>query len=194
MAIEGDHGSQPFVCPPNLHTFSASSARWEADQREFFRPAIATSINRARQAQTNETTKRRPVLMSGLAFGPFRPYLPHQQWRDQKKTDRRDFLSRQPARGPFWRMLSQAMPGKGISSCARPTPGPAIFVNAWFRDHNRRRSLGAGGRYPGIPPSPKASMRTRIIRLQGRHDLRGQVSLTRPGMAHTIIAFPFPAA
>jgi hydroxyquinol 1,2-dioxygenase len=35
--------------------------------------------------------------------------------------------------GPFWRMQSPATPN-GASIVRSPTPGPAIFVDAWFRD------------------------------------------------------------
>ena len=44
--------------------------------------------------------------------------------------------------GPFWRMHSPAMQN-GASIVRSPTPGPAIFVNAWFRDRNRRPVVGA---------------------------------------------------
>lgn len=45
--------------------------------------------------------------------------------------------------GPFWRMHSPATQN-GESIVRSPTPGPALFVNAWFKDgggapHHRRR-------------------------------------------------------
>src|SRR6266849_5755933 len=39
--------------------------------------------------------------------------------------------------GPFWRMHSPATQNGG-SIVRSPTPGPALFVNAWFRDRNRQ--------------------------------------------------------
>src|ERR1700676_1611044 len=44
--------------------------------------------------------------------------------------------------GPFWRMHSPATPNGG-SIVRSPTPGPAMFVNAWFRDRNRAPIAGA---------------------------------------------------
>jgi hydroxyquinol 1,2-dioxygenase len=44
--------------------------------------------------------------------------------------------------GPFWRMHSPATPNGG-SIVRSPTPGPALFVNAWFRDRNRQPVVGA---------------------------------------------------
>ncbi len=43
--------------------------------------------------------------------------------------------------GPFWRMHSPATPNGG-SIVRSPTPGPSMFVNAWFRDRNRRPVAG----------------------------------------------------
>src|SRR5215831_9898990 len=37
--------------------------------------------------------------------------------------------------GPFWRMHSPRLPN-GASIVRSPTPGSALFVNAWFRDRN----------------------------------------------------------
>jgi catechol 1,2-dioxygenase len=37
--------------------------------------------------------------------------------------------------GPFWRMHSPRLPN-GASIVRSPTPGPALFVNAWFKDRN----------------------------------------------------------
>ncbi|HLH96818.1 MAG TPA: dioxygenase [Xanthobacteraceae bacterium] len=44
--------------------------------------------------------------------------------------------------GPFWRMHSPATPNGG-SIVRSPTPGPALFVNAWFRDRSGKPVAGA---------------------------------------------------
>jgi hydroxyquinol 1,2-dioxygenase len=44
--------------------------------------------------------------------------------------------------GPFWRMHSPPTPNGG-SIVRSPTPGPAMFVNAWFKDRNGRPIAGA---------------------------------------------------
>jgi catechol 1,2-dioxygenase len=44
--------------------------------------------------------------------------------------------------GPFWRMHSPRLPN-GASIVRSPTPGPALFVNAWFEDRNGRPIAGA---------------------------------------------------
>ena len=41
--------------------------------------------------------------------------------------------------GPFWRMHSPVTPNGG-SIVRSPTPGPALFVNAWFKDKKASRS------------------------------------------------------
>jgi catechol 1,2-dioxygenase len=44
--------------------------------------------------------------------------------------------------GPFWRMHSPATPNGG-SIVRSPTPGPALFVNAWFKDKSGQPIEGA---------------------------------------------------
>ena len=44
--------------------------------------------------------------------------------------------------GPFWRMHSPITPN-GASIVRSPTPGPALFVDAWFRDREGRPVVGA---------------------------------------------------
>ena len=44
--------------------------------------------------------------------------------------------------GPFWRMHSPVTPNGG-SIVRSPTPGPALFVDAWFRDGQGRPVAGA---------------------------------------------------
>ena len=44
--------------------------------------------------------------------------------------------------GPFWRMSSPPTPNGG-SIVRSPTPGPALFVKAWFRDRGGRPVAGA---------------------------------------------------
>jgi len=44
--------------------------------------------------------------------------------------------------GPFWRMHSPVTPNGG-SIVRSPTPGEALFVNAWFKDHAGKPIAGA---------------------------------------------------
>jgi hydroxyquinol 1,2-dioxygenase len=44
--------------------------------------------------------------------------------------------------GPFWRMHSPRVENGG-SIVRSPTPGPALFVDAWFRDRNNKPVVGA---------------------------------------------------
>ena len=44
--------------------------------------------------------------------------------------------------GPFWRINSPATPNGG-SLVRSPTPGPALFVDAWFKDRSGRPIAGA---------------------------------------------------
>ena len=44
--------------------------------------------------------------------------------------------------GPFWRMHSPVTPNGG-SIVRSPTPGPALFVNAWFKDKKGKPIEGA---------------------------------------------------
>jgi catechol 1,2-dioxygenase len=44
--------------------------------------------------------------------------------------------------GPFWRLNSPPTPNGG-SIVRSPTPGPALFVNAWFRDKAGKPIVGA---------------------------------------------------
>ncbi len=44
--------------------------------------------------------------------------------------------------GPFWRMHSPVTPN-GASIVRSPTPGPALFVQAWFKDRSGRAVSGA---------------------------------------------------
>src|SRR5215813_4297959 len=44
--------------------------------------------------------------------------------------------------GPFWRMHSPVTPNGG-SIVRSPTPGPALFVDAWFHDTDGKPIMGA---------------------------------------------------
>src|SRR5258708_28687157 len=44
--------------------------------------------------------------------------------------------------GPFWRMHSPVTPNGG-SIIRSPTPGPVMFVDAWFRDNKGNPVVGA---------------------------------------------------
>jgi hydroxyquinol 1,2-dioxygenase len=95
--------------------------------------------------------------------------------------------------GPFWRMHSPITPN-GASIVRSPTPGPALFVDAWFRDRGGRPVVGAEvdvwhsspeGFYENQDPV-QADMNLRgkfypipidgptgeLLRAQGRHNMR----------------------
>src|SRR4029077_17749834 len=46
--------------------------------------------------------------------------------------------------GPFWRMHSPATPNGG-TIVRSPTPGPVLFVDAWFRGTKGNPIVGGGG-------------------------------------------------
>jgi len=80
-------------------------------------------------------THNEAVLMSGsLGFSSLICLLNNGN-RGQTETDA-NLL------GPFWRMNSPRTPNGGWI-VRSPTPGPALFVNAWFRDVNGKPIVGA---------------------------------------------------
>ncbi|HZN30705.1 MAG TPA: catechol 1,2-dioxygenase, partial [Xanthobacteraceae bacterium] len=83
---------------------------------------------------TNETHNE-AVLMSGsLGFSTLICLINN---GDNGQTE-----TSQNLLGPFWRIHSPATPNGG-SIVRSPTPGPALFVNAWFKDGNGKPVAGA---------------------------------------------------
>ena len=115
----------------HLHEFAREVKLTE----EEFQAAIAYII--ALGKHTNETHNE-AVLMSGsLGFSTLICLLNNGN-RGQTETDA-NLL------GPFWRMDSP--PTKNGDSIVRsPTPGPALFVDAWFRDAKRQADRRRRGR------------------------------------------------
>ena len=111
-----------------LHDFAREVKLTE----EEFQAAIGYIV--ALGKHTNETHNE-AVLMSGsLGFSSLICLLNNGN-RGQTETDA-NLL------GPFWRMNSPRTPNGG-SIVRSPTPGPALFVNAWFRDVNGKPIVGA---------------------------------------------------
>jgi len=112
----------------HLHDFAREVKLTEAE----FQAAIAYIV--ALGQHTNETHNE-AVLMSGsLGFSTLICLLNNGS-RGQTETDA-NLL------GPFWRLDSPAT-ANGGSIVRSPTPGPALFVDAWFRDVNGNPIQGA---------------------------------------------------
>jgi catechol 1,2-dioxygenase len=112
----------------HLHEFAREVKLTE----EEFREAVAYIIA---LGQKSTETHNEVVLMSGsLGFSTLVCLLNNGD-RGQTETDA-NLL------GPFWRMHSPPTPNGG-SIVRSPTPGPALFVNAWFKDKSGQPIAGA---------------------------------------------------
>jgi len=112
----------------HLHEFAREVKLTE----EEFQAAVATIVQLGKK--TNETHNE-VVLMSGsLGFSTLICLLNN---GDKGQTDTDMNLL-----GPFWRMHSPVTPN-GASIVRSPTPGPAMFVNAWFKDAKGKPIAGA---------------------------------------------------
>src|SRR6202049_4399451 len=112
----------------HLHEFAREVKLTE----EEFQAAIGYVV--ALGQHTNETHNE-AVLMSGsLGFSTLICLLNNGN-RGQTETDA-NLL------GPFWRMDSPPTQN-GASIVRSPTPGPALFVDAWFRDGKGKPIEGA---------------------------------------------------
>jgi hydroxyquinol 1,2-dioxygenase len=112
----------------HLHDFAREVKLTEQE----FQAAIAYIV--ALGKHTNETHNE-AVLMSGsLGFSTLICLLNNGK-NGEIETDA-NLL------GPFWRMNSPRT-ANGASIVRSPTPGPALFVDAWFRDVNRKPIAGA---------------------------------------------------
>jgi hydroxyquinol 1,2-dioxygenase len=112
----------------HLHEFAREVKLTE----EEFQAAVATIV---KLGQLTTPTHNEVVLMSGsLGFSTLICLLNNGD-RGQTETDA-NLL------GPFWRMNSP--PAKNGDSIVRsPTPGDALFVDAWFRDKQGKPIAGA---------------------------------------------------
>src|SRR6202171_6035218 len=112
----------------HLHDFAREVKLTEAE----FQAAVGYII--ALGKHTNETHNE-AVLMSG-SLGLSTPVCLLNNGDDGQTETSANLL------GPFWRMHSPPTENGG-SIVRSPTPGPAMFVNAWFRDRNRAPIAGA---------------------------------------------------
>jgi hydroxyquinol 1,2-dioxygenase len=129
----------------HLHDFVRETKLTE----EEFHAAIAYVI--ALGKHSNESHNE-AVLMSGSLGLSALICLINNGDRGTTETD-------QNMLGPFWRMHSPVTPNGG-SIVRSPTPGPALFVDAWFRD--REGNPIAGAEVDIWHSSPEGSTRTRI--------------------------------
>src|SRR5271156_4669033 len=112
----------------HLHGFAREVKLTE----EEFQAAVGYIV--ALGKHTNETHNE-AVLMSGsLGFSTLICLLNNGD-RGQTETDANML-------GPFWRMDSPATKN-GASIVRSPTPGPVLFVDAWFRDTSGQPIEGA---------------------------------------------------
>jgi len=112
----------------HLHDFAREVKLTEGD----FKAAIGYSI--ARAGHTPEPTTEAVLISGSLGFSTLICLLNNGN-RGQTETDA-NLL------GPFWRMHSP-LTASGDSIVRSPTPGPALFVDAWFRDSQGRPIEGA---------------------------------------------------
>src|ERR1700676_1203982 len=106
-----------FIC--HLHEFAREVKLTE----EEFQAAVGYIV--ALGKHTNETHNEAELMSGSLGFSSLICLLNNGN-RGQTETDA-NLL------GPFWRLDSP--PTKNGGSIVRsPTPGPALFVDAWFRD------------------------------------------------------------
>ena len=112
----------------HLHAFAREVKLTE----EEFQAAVGYIV--ALGKHTNDTHNE-AVLMSGsLGFSTLICLINN---GDNGQTE-----TSQNLLGPFWRMHSPATPNGG-SIVRSPTPGPALFVNAWFKDGKGKPVAGA---------------------------------------------------
>jgi catechol 1,2-dioxygenase len=112
----------------HLHDFAREVKLTE----EEFREAIAYIV---KLGQHSNATHNEAVLISGsLGLSQLICMLNNGD-NGQVETDA-------SLLGPFWRMHSPVTPNGG-SIVRSPTPGAALFVNAWFKDKNGRPIEGA---------------------------------------------------
>jgi hydroxyquinol 1,2-dioxygenase len=112
----------------HLHDFAREVRLTE----EEFQAAVGYIV--ALGKHTNETHNEAVLMAGSLGFSTLICLLNN---GDEGQTE-----TSQNLLGPFWRMHSPATPNGG-SIVRSPTPGPALFVNAWFKDRNSNPVAGA---------------------------------------------------
>ena len=112
----------------HLHDFARESKLTE----EEFRTAMAYIV--ALGKHSNETHNEAVLISGSLGFSQLICMLNN---GDKGGGDTDASLL-----GPFWRMHSPKTENGG-SIVRSPTPGPALFVNAWFKDCNGKPIVGA---------------------------------------------------
>jgi catechol 1,2-dioxygenase len=115
-----------FVC--HLHDFAREVKLTE----EEFREAMGYIV---KLGQHSNATHNEAVLIAGSLGLSQLVCLLNNGDNGQVQTDA-------SLLGPFWRMHSPATPNGG-SIVRSPTPGAALFVNAWFKDKNGKPIVGA---------------------------------------------------
>lgn len=112
----------------HLHAFARDVKLTEAE----FHKAIGYVV--ALGQRSNETHNEAMLMAGSLGLSALVCLLNN---GDNGQTE-----TAQNLLGPFWRMDSPAT-GNGGSIVRSPTPGPALFVRAWFRDAQGKPIAGA---------------------------------------------------
>ncbi len=112
----------------HLHDFAREVKLTEQE----FQAAVGYLI--AIGKQSNETHNEGVLMAGALGFSTLICLLNN---GDNGQTE-----TSQNLLGPFWREHSPATPNGG-SIVRSPTPGPALFVNAWFKDKTGKPVEGA---------------------------------------------------
>jgi len=112
----------------HLHAFVREAKLTE----EEFHAALAHVV--AIGKHSNESHNEAALMAGSLGVSAL-VCLINNAGHDMSETD-------QNLLGPFWRMHSPVTPNGGCI-VRSPTPGPALFVNAWFRDSGGNAIAGA---------------------------------------------------
>src|SRR5204863_790773 len=112
----------------HLHDFAREAKLTE----EEFHAALAYVV--AIGKHSNESHNEAALMAGSLGLSAL-VCLINNVGHDMSETD-------QNLLGPFWRMHSPVTPN-GASIVRSPTPGPALFVNAWFKDSKGKAIAGA---------------------------------------------------
>jgi catechol 1,2-dioxygenase len=112
----------------HLHDFARETKLTE----EEFREAMGYIVRLGKHS--NETHNEAVLISGSLGFSQLIVMLNNGD-NGQVETDA-------SLLGPFWRMHSPMTPNGG-SIIRSPTPGPALFVNAWFKDRGGKPIAGA---------------------------------------------------
>ena len=150
----------------HLHDFAREVKLTEAE----FQAAVGYIV--ALGKHTNDTHNE-AVLMSGsLGFSTLICLI--NNGNDGQTETSQNLL------GPFWRMHSPATANDG-SIVRSPTPGPALFVNAWFKDGKGKPVAGA--EVDVWQSSPEGYYENQDP-VQADMNLRGKFTTDRDGRIH----------